>query len=201
MLKRYLLLVALVLSFSLTGCASVGKSELPRIDRIDSAMSKKPSLYAELHFYRGKPGSDKAIAVKAAVDQLQPSVASALDRTGVFRSYSFDPATKSTADYQLRFDVYNHGNIGAAMASGFITGLTLGLIPGSATDEYTMNVSLMDRHGRLIRKLANKDAVETRIGIWYIAQMDNTPARAINSTIGNQVMVAVKSLVDDKSIH
>ena len=201
MLKRYLLLVALVLSFSLTGCASVGKSELPRIDRIDSAMSKKPSLYAELHFYRGKPGSDKAIAVKAAVEQLQPTVASALDRTGVFHSYSFDPATKPSADYRLIFDVYNHGNIGAAMASGFVTGFTLGLIPGSATDEYTMNVSLMDSRGRLIHKLANRDAVQTRIGIWYIAQMDNTPARAINSTIGNQVMVAVKSLVDDKSIH
>lgn len=201
MIKRYLLVFAVLGSFLLAGCASVAKNELPRIGAIESGLSKKPSLYAELNFYRGEPGSDKAIAIKAAVEQLQPAVEAALEKSAVFSRYSFNEATKNTSDYRMKLDVYNHGDIGSAMASGFVTGFTLGLIPGSATDEYTMNVTLSDRNGKLIRQLTNKDAVNTRIGIWYIPQMDKTPAKAINSTIGNQVMVAVKTLVDAKAIQ
>lgn len=191
--------LALVLSAALlSGCASFEKKELERVDAFASSTQQalKPTIYVDVHSYRGEPGG-KAKELPGGASTLRPAIENALNHSDMFSSYSFDAAQGAGADYTLRIDAYNHGNAVGAAVMGFICGYSLGIIPAAATDNYTLNFQARDNRGGVLKEYTNKDSVTTWMGLWFIPVMGNTPKKAIDSTIENQVRLALRTLTEE----
>jgi hypothetical protein len=183
---------------SLSGCASFEKEQLTRVENLPdvSQYTNKPTIFVDFSFYNGEPDSNHSENTQAKT-QLEPVITQAIEKTGLFSKYSFDKDKAGSSDYTITVNVYNHGNKGAAFASGFLTGFTFGVIPGSATDNYTVSVEAIDKNGNVLSKHVNDDAVQTWIGIWFIPMMGNTPQKAISNTLENQIVTALVELFND----
>jgi hypothetical protein len=197
--RKFVFASVVVFMLVLSGCASFEKEQLARLEAMPdvSQYSNKPTVYVDYHFYSGNPDSNPT-ENQQAKEHLEPVIVQAIEKAGLFSEYSFDKDKASDSDYTITVNVYNHGNKGAAFASGFITGFTFGLIPGSGTDNFTVSVDAIDKQGNVLSNQVNNDAVQTWIGIWFLPMMGNTPDKAISRTIENQVVTALVGLFNDK---
>jgi hypothetical protein len=191
-----------LLLLNLYGCASFEKEQLARVEQMPdlSHYTNKPRAYVNFTFYRGKPDSNPVENTQAKA-QLETVIAQAIERSGLFMEYTFDKSLADSTDYTINIDVYNHGNKGAAFASGFLSGFTFGVIPGTTTDHYTVAVEAVDKNGNLLNKRTNNDAIQTWVGIWFIPMMGNTPQRAISNTLENQIVTALVELFNEKAFQ
>lgn len=197
MIYRSLSLIALVSTLLLSGCASYPKEELSNVQNMPnvSKFKNKPSVYVDFNFYQGNPGAANAVESKTVEDKFGPGIKKIVNNTKLFSSVTLDEFEKDKSDYTVSLHFYNHGEVGGAAASGFLTGLTLGIIPGAATDNYTLVAKITDRQNNVIASTKNKDSVQTWIGIWFIPVMSNTPEKAIFSTFENQIRTALKEMI------
>jgi hypothetical protein len=181
----------------LSGCASFRNYELAEVGKLPdvSQFNNKPSVFVESHFYRGEPGS-RGAEVLAVKDKIQEIIRKSLDESALFSKHSFNDADKAASDYIIKVDIYNHGNSGLAAIAGFISGLTFGLIPAAATDNYTLLVKLCDKSGTVMSEATNKDSITTWIGLWFIPAMGNTPEKALTGTLDNQLRSVLKKLFE-----
>lgn len=194
--SKFLFTILLAAAVSLlSGCASFRNSEIADAGKMPdvSQYKNKPSVFVEFHRFFGEPGSS-AREIFVQKEKVQEKIGKSLDGTGLFSKYSFDEADRAKADYVLRVDLYNHGSMGLAVAAGVVTGLTLGVIPSAATDNYTLEVKLNDKGGSLLSKNSNKDSMTTWIGLWLIPVMGKTPEKAFTETLDNQLRTALKEL-------
>jgi hypothetical protein len=193
--KLHVLLVVCAVAV-LSGCASFKNNEVAAVGKLPdvSHYKNKPSVFVDSHFYRGEPGAViMEVHNKADVDGM---IGPSLGDMGLFSKYSFDAADKAAADYTLAVDIYNHGANKAAAAAGALTGFTLGVIPSWATDNYTVEVKLLDKSGAVVSKVSNKDSIRTYIGLWFVPMMGATPKKAAFGTLDNQIRTLLKELVD-----
>lgn len=190
------LFLMMLLPFLVSACASYEKKQLVRIENLPSmsAYENKPSVYVDFHMYRGKPESSPT-EVKEIHENIQFAVHETFRESGLFSVYTFDEEHKSSVDYTLRLDLYNHGNIVLAALSGFVTGYSLGIIPSAATDNYTLVLKAFDRDGELVESSSNDDAIQTWFGLWFIPASGNTPEKAMTKTIENQINQALDQLI------
>lgn len=202
MIARIITIAGLLALTLLSGCASFPQEEVAKVEKMPdmSNYQNKPSVYIDYHFYRGEPGSAKAVEVSRAKEQLMPEVKRVIEESKLFSSVTYDEFQKGKVDYVIRISHYNHGDVGSAAVMGFITGLTLGVIPSAATDNYTMNVEVLDRQGKSLTNNSSKDAVKTWLGIWFIPAMSNTPEKAIKGTLENQLRHALNELLKSNSL-
>ena len=114
----------------------------------------------------------------------------------MFSRYTLDEFQKQPGDYTLKLNVYNSGSAGAAMVSGMITGFSLFVIPGSAKDEYTMTLEVLDDQGQPVLSGQNHDSVRTWMGLIFIPMMGYTPGEAINDSFRRQFNALLKQMVD-----
>ncbi|ERI49707.1 hypothetical protein N878_10875 [Pseudomonas sp. EGD-AK9] len=189
--------MAMVLA--LAGCASfpgdqVAETTLPSM----SSYQQRPGVFVDFNFYRGEADSATAVEVPQGRDLLKPQLEAALRDSGLFSRYTLDPFQKQAGDYTLKLNVYNSGSEGAAMVSGMITGFTLGIIPGSAKDEYTMTLQVLDDQGQPLQVGQNHDSVRTWMGLVFIPMMAYTPAEAINDSFRRQLNALLKQLLDQQ---
>lgn len=180
----------------LTGCASFSNNEVAEVQSMPdvSQHRNKPSAFVQVRFYRGDPGATED-EIPLARFEAQKWVEKVLNESGLFSKYSFDEAARQEADHALNIDIYNHGNVGAAAASGFITGATLFLVPAPSTDNYTVEASLADNTGTVISKVTNKDSITTWFGLWFVFSIGHTPDKAIAQTVENQLRAVLVELV------
>ncbi|NMG36056.1 hypothetical protein GRF61_16535 [Azoarcus sp. TTM-91] len=181
----------------LSGCASFRNNEIADAGALPdvSGYQNKPSVFVETHFFRGEPGAP-VTEILVNRDKIHELVGKSLGDSGMFSRHSFDEADKAGADYTLRLDIYNHGNTGLAMAAGFISGFTFGVIPAAATDNYTLEAKLADTSGTVVSKATNKDSITTWIGLVFIPAMAATPEKALTGTLDNQLKTVLKELVE-----
>jgi hypothetical protein len=199
-MKFKMLGMAMVLA--LAGCASfpgeeVAETTLPTM----SNYQQRPGVFVDFNFYQGEAGSAKAVEAPLGRDMLKPQLESALRDSGMFSRYTLDQFQKQPGDYTLKLNVYNSGSAGAAMVSGMITGFTLGIIPGSAKDEYTMTLQVLDEQGKAIKVGENRDSVRTWMGLVFIPMMGNTPAEAVNDSFRRQFNALLKQLLDQQVLQ
>lgn len=181
----------------ISGCASFHQQEIAQVTQLPdvSSYQHKPSVFIDFNFYRGDPGN-KSAPIGKVTENLKPVIGQAVDKSKLFSHFSFNDSEKSQQDYTIKIDVYNHGNYGLAAASGFISGITLGVIPGLATDNYTMDLKALNHSGAELASVTNKDSVDTWIGLWFIPMMNNTPNKAVASSLENQLISALKDLFE-----
>ncbi len=196
--RKLSLAVAAVIMAITTGCASFPQNEISKVNSLPdvSQYKNKPSVFVDLNFYRGEPGNGKSAESSAARDAIMPIVEKTIKDSKLFGEVTYDEFDQKNVEYTLKVNVYNHGNEGSAAVSGFLTGFTLGVIPGAATDNYTLTIEAADRNGTLLESISNKDSVTTWIGLWFIPAMGNTPGDAIGTTLDNQIKAALKVLIE-----
>jgi hypothetical protein len=190
-------LLILSAAIILTGCASFKNNEVANVESLPdvSHYQNKPSVFVKARFFHGAPDSTPGeISINKA--QIQDLIGKTLGESGLFSKYSFNEADQAGIDYTLHVDIYNHANMGAGVVSGVITGLSLYIIPGAATDNYTLNTKLTDRAGSVIGEVTNKDSITTWLGIWFIPFAANTPGKAFSQTVENQLKAVLKELVE-----
>lgn len=194
-MKLKLLGMALVLT--LTGCASFPGDQVPET-KLPSMASyqQRPSVFVDFTFYQGKASDKNAIEMPQAKEALKPQLEASLRDSGLFSRYTLDEFQKQPGDYTLKLNVYNSGSAGAAMVSGMITGFSLFVIPGSAKDEYTMTLEVLDDQGQPVLSGQNHDSVRTWMGLIFIPMMGNTPGEAINDSFRRQFNALLKQMVD-----
>lgn len=175
----------------LGGCASFPQHQVPTASAISAIsatkqLNKKPSVIINVTHYMGEnPGTE----MRAASDLLRPVITSAILDSGLVDPTPYILGDKT--DLQLNVTINNVGSKGAAMASGFITGLTLGIIPGVATDNYKVKIKVIDPNGTVLSTNTNQDAIRTWIGWIFLPFIGNSPEKAVKSTIANQVRAAL----------
>ena len=181
----------------LSGCASFRNNEVTEVGKLPdvSQYTNKPSVFVEAHLYRGDPGQ-ASLEILTIKEKLNTALGRTLNESALFSKYSFDEKDRATSDYVIRLDIYNHGNTGLAAVAGFISGLTLTVIPAAATDNYTLQAKLLDNKGKLINTSTNKDSITTWIGILFLPMAGNTPEKALFGTLENQVKAVLKDLVE-----
>lgn len=201
-IKNIKIIIGLVIASVLNGCASFPQNELAQVEPFPNMdrYTNKPSVYVDFNYFRGQPHSASAREVNAAYDVFQPMIENVIINSRLFDQVAFHDNDKQNKDYTIQINAYNHGNEAAAMISGFITGYSLGLIPGAATDNYTLTIKVLDKSGKTINEHENKDSVTTWVGLWFIPAMANTPEKAVLSTLENQIRTALKQLIESGSL-
>lgn len=196
-MKLKMLGMALVLT--LAGCASFPGDQVPETTLPSMASyQQRPSVFVDFAFYQGKAGDPNAVEVPQARDALKPQLEASLRDSGLFSRYTLDEFQKQPGDYTLKLNVYNSGSAGAAMVSGMITGFSLFVIPGSAKDEYTMTLQVLDGQGQPVLTGRNNESVRTWMGLIFIPMMGHTPVEAINDSFRRQFNALLKQMVDQQ---
>jgi hypothetical protein len=202
-MMRIHLLLLISLFVVLQGCASFSKNQVARVDKMPdvSKYKNKPSAYIDVRFFSGDPDKGKAAEYTMARDKVRPMVEKEVSASNLFSSFTFDEFKKNETDYTIKLHFYNHGDAGGAAIGGFLCGFTFGVIPAAATDNYTLKYQLVDKGGKVVKDRRSKDAMTTWMGIWFIPAAGNTPEKAFEKTLTNQVRDALKNLVEDGSLQ
>lgn len=195
--------VVILCGVILGGCASFAQHEVKKIASMPdvSTYHSKPTAYVEFKFYAGNPDKTTgAVEMVQVYDKLRPVVKTAVESSHLFSQFSMDEFEQGKMDYVIKLRAYNHGSNGAAMISGFLTGFTLGVIPGAATDNYTLFADVYDKQGTKVAEYRNKDSVTTWIGLVFVPMMGNTPQKAVSATLENQIKEVLKKAVDEQKL-
>lgn len=201
--RLILFALLLVAGLSLNGCASFPNKEIGAVDAMPdvSAYQHKPSAYIEVKFYRSEPEAVDKTEMPQATEMLSGIVKSVLDKSSLFGSYTMEPDKAKDNDYQIKMHVYNHANSSAAMAAGFITGYTLGVIPSFATDNYSMVIEIYDNNMNLVEKKRTNDSIETWFGIWLIPMMSQSPNKVTGEVLENMVKHSLKIMIEGNKLR
>ena len=194
--------VAIIAFLALSGCAAFEKNKLDRLsDYPDvSSFDDKPSVYVDLSMYEGTPDSG-AKETEELSDDFIAIFDNTINESGLFSSYSFEDGEIDAPDYTLKIDVYNHYNAPLIYATSFITGYSFGMIPSTASDNYTLVLSTIDNDGNIIDKQQNEDAIRIWSGVWFLPWSGNTPKKATENTLSNQLQVALNELIKSNKLQ
>lgn len=196
------ILAILISIFILNGCTAIQNNELTKVEKIPdvSMYENKPTAFIQLNLYQDEPQEISPRSIPYKKDEVHKFLRETIEATKLFSSITFDPSKKMEQDYTITLNVYNHGNHALAMLSGFITGFSFFIIPGAATDNYTLRVNAISNSSGLETMVQNKDSVTTWVGIWFLPMMANTPREATHNTIQNQIRDSLKQLFDKGSL-
>ena len=164
-----------------------------------SQYNYKSSAYIDFKFFRGQPGSDKAVNITANLDNLKEIVDDVIAESELFSTYSFDQSKLESGAKHVKIHLYNHGNFVLAALSGAISGVSMGVIPAYAKDKYTLICELEDAEKPFSHQ--NDDAVSTWMGWIFLPFAGNTPKKALRSTLENQLKDALQKLVESGQLE
>lgn len=181
-------------------CASFPAERMPRVNDVPSQdrFANKPSVYVPLRFMVDlssgeKPGRE----VTAPLPALRQAVEKIATEAALFRSLTFESFQAKRVDNVLQIEVTNYGSAGKAAAAGFITGLTLFIVPTAATENHRLTAQLFDADGQLLQTYSYDDAITTWFGIWRLPVAAKTPKSAMESTLENMVRILFRDIVKD----
>ncbi|MHC4942980.1 MAG: hypothetical protein ACYTG7_08180 [Planctomycetota bacterium] len=153
------LVILALCAWAASGCAAFPGKQLPLItdDQIQ-ARPDMPGISYSLKCLqfgnenaRGKP-------------HLRSMVKAAFYRANLFPAYV---ETDNHGGYHLEIQFENTGNLGLAFLSGFISGMTLLIVPGYAKDEYILTVTLIKDY-QFQKQYVYEDHMSTWIQILLI---------------------------------
>jgi len=133
---KYFKLVLLILAINLTGCATFSGDMLPQVEEFPIT-NEKPSINISLSFQQYLNGATvNQFTNQTEIDLMERTI-KRFNKSGMYSSVS---NTNSEADISVNFDVTDEGTASIGMA--FLTGLTLYVIPSSATDLFKVTAKV-----------------------------------------------------------
>lgn len=193
--------IGLIAMSMLSGCATFSGKENPEIEKLadKSSFSRKPSVSIDVKYVAGSTNSTMTpVENQKATEKLKSIVQQVSTTSDFFSQFSLDPFTSKDMDYTIKMEMLNHGSEGAAAISGFITGLSLFLIPASATDHFKLTANVMDRNGTIIKTYEVNDKVTTWIGIWFVPFMGSSSDEVVLKVWENMVKTIYQRIDQDK---
>jgi hypothetical protein len=191
--------LALLLALSSLGCSiSIPQNKLPILAKLPdrSTVADKPSAFLDVRFLVDLSGGAKPpFEPPPATAKFKELVDKVTKESGLFSRYSFEAGD---ADYRIKMDMLDYGSLEAAVASGFLTGATLGIIPGGATDNYRLTVKVADRNGEELKTYRFEDAVVSWMGIWFAPAAAASTEDVIPALFENMLRHAYRKICDDK---
>jgi hypothetical protein len=185
-----LLATSIVVLFLANGCASFPQHGVPMVEKLPdkSVYATKPSVFLDVKMSVGTTGSKNPAAEnRLGTGKFKEVVDKVARDCGMFSTYTLDPFKGRDMDYTIKLELLDHGNPVAAGVSGFISGLTLLIIPAAATDNYRLTATVFERDGRTLSSYEINDSVTTWIGIWFIPFMGNSPSSVVPAVWENMV--------------
>jgi len=146
---KYLKLLLVLAFASIAGCATFPGNVLPEVTSFPVA-TNKPSVNVTLSFRQYNNGQPVNIAVKTGELNLQKKVIERFEKSGLYSSVS---VVNQNSDFTVTTSVIDEGS--ASMGMAVVTGLTLYLVPSSATDTFKVTAIVKN----------NKTGVEKTIEI------------------------------------
>ena len=193
--------VTLVLAALFTvACASFPAERIPKVDAVPSQarFANRPSAYIPLRFMVDLSGGEKpGHEVNGPLPTLRELIEKTAKDAALFRSLTFDSFQAAGVDHVLQIEITNYGSAGKAATAGFITGLTLFIVPTAATDNYKLTAKLFDGKGQLLKTYSYDDAVTTWIGIWLLPLAGKTPKSVTADVLENMVRTLFRDIVND----
>jgi hypothetical protein len=183
------LLLSVLFALSVSGCASFPGKELPTYSHEQVAVpaNKISVTYDVKAIMLRKETARSAEAVDKEINKI-------LSASPVFARAA---AGAGTGDYHLSFVFRNEGNEAFAFVSGFISGLTLTVIPGYAKDNYILDVDVKQGDG-VLKTYSYRDHVDTWIQLLLVfLTPSHWPGDVAKSTIDNMVMNFVHDFAKD----
>jgi hypothetical protein len=173
----------------ITGCVSLHGNMLPKVasDQIKPAAEKASVDYEVSWLVNGKP-------FPAVPPLFLNEIKSTFDKSGVFEKHSIGVGG---APFHLQIIMNNHGNMGAGAVLGFISGLTLTIIPAYAKDNYDLTVNLKQGE-KTLKTYAYRDCMKTWIEFFLIfGTPGHTPNKVGKDIIDNMLLSFVRDLAAD----
>jgi|GEM_PF-2385334 len=171
---RWLGLMMLVCALA-TSCATFPSKKLPRVPAQPVQVGKKVSLSYQMaggmEMITGKPADLNAKQLVTA----ESAFTAAAQKSGRFSSVT----SGGKGDVSVKLHLYNHGNQALAMTSGFISGYTLFVIPGFATDQFKLTASVRTTSGKS-RNYELNDAATT---VFWLPLIVATPFQSPKTVI------------------
>ncbi|TBU88322.1 hypothetical protein [Phytopseudomonas dryadis] len=141
---------------TLTGCMSYSHHDLQPVEQwpLAAPQVEKPSAYLQLdsqYLFNDQNragGFDQTKLEQLVLAQYQSS-----ERFGNVTT------AKESADLYVSVRVSNHER--GSLASAFITGLTLFIIPGKFSNELTMETQFKDAEGKLLGTVEKRETITT----------------------------------------
>ncbi|MDQ3204691.1 MAG: hypothetical protein M3Q94_21355 [Pseudomonadota bacterium] len=162
-MNKYFLLILLLVSSTLTGCISYSKHELAAVEQWPPAQARQDKPTAYLHVttqqqFNGElagGGGNAALVEKSMLDTFKES--------GQFKNVTTD---KVESNLYVTSTLTNNeqGN----MASAFLTGFTLFVIPTTYSNTFTLETVFKDQDGKLLGKIVKQESTRTWLQILLI---------------------------------
>jgi hypothetical protein len=96
-------------------------------------------------------GEQPGHEVSGPLPKIRELVEKTARDAALVRSLTFESFQAAGADHVLQIEITNYGSAGKAAAAGFITGITLFIVPTAATDNYKLTAKLFDGNGQLLK--------------------------------------------------
>lgn len=180
---------AVVISSTLivSGCMSFrgGLDDLPKTPTTTAAKAGAQLGY-ELHW------TSNGTANVVAQEQMRPHVESELRDSSLFSQVQ----QGAGGAYHLDVSIENSGNIGVALLTGALSGLTLTILPGYAHDEYTMT-AVLTKGGQKVKSYKYTADVTTWIELFLVFGMPFRESEVIEKTVQNMTRHLVADLAAD----
>lgn len=193
--------VVLLLAIVASGCASFPGKQLPMVDALPNmaGLRSKPAVYIDAKVFTDLSGGKRPRTEnKVATERFQQVVEKVTQESGLFSRYTLDPSKAAGMSYTVKMEMLNHGDAVSAAVSGVITGLTLFVVPGAVTDNYTLTSTITDRSGKQLSTQAFDDSVKTWTGIWFVPLMARSPATVVPQVWENMIRTLYQKMYDTK---
>ncbi|WP_460145526.1 hypothetical protein [Pseudomonas sp. S2_A02] len=162
-MNKYLLVLLILLSSSLTGCISYSQHELAPLDQWPPAQARqdKPSAYLHVTTQQQFNGELSGGVGNAAL--VEQKMLETFKESGQFKSVTTD---KVDSSLYLTSTLTNNeqGNV----ASAWLTGFTLFVIPTTFSNTFTLETVFKDREGNVLGKIVKQESTRTWMQVLLI---------------------------------
>jgi hypothetical protein len=159
--------LALALVCLSTGCITSREGQLPPITQWPpEAKPIKPSISMVVNGKAVLNGKEQDVTSTAYVQQWRALTIRAYQDSGVFSNVK---EGASESDLMAEINVIDQGD--SSFVMGFLTGFTMGLIPSSASDVFTLSTTLKDRNGKAISTINMQETHTTWMQLFLVFGM------------------------------
>lgn len=162
-MNKYLLVLLLLVSSTLTGCISYSQHDLAPVDQWPPTQARqdKPSAYLHVTTQQQFNGELSGGVGNAAL--VEQHMLGTFKESGQFKSVTTD---KVDSNLYVTSTLTNNeqGNI----ASAWLTGFTFFVIPTTYSNTFTLETVFKDREGNMLGKIVKQESTRTWMQILLI---------------------------------
>ena len=179
---KYLKLLLVLAFASIAGCATFPGNVLPEVTSFPVA-TNKPSVNVTLSFRQYVNGQPVNIAVKTGELNLQKKVIERFEKSGLYSSVS---VVNQNSDFTVTTSVLDEGS--GSMGMAVVTGLTLYLVPSSATDTFKVTAVVKNNKTGVEKTIELEDFTTMCQQLFLLPLLPFKMMPAVVSDVQNNIM-------------